>query len=1236
MNQLNYTGLDMSQPINQWQKAIESRDANEVARLLELRPEFANTKIMDRYRDGRLNPEDHHQEALDHVARTGHVEIAKLLVEAGANEQRIQGAFMIAEPNVAEFLLEHCDSPKPDVGLMAYIGKWEAMKFWFDRGYKPETQMLHDACCGRPSMRHFAKRNDSQGNWKERHRETVRVLIEAGVDVNEKTDSGNIKWGGAKPWRKNGETPLHIAATSHDVELIQMLLNAGADKTLKNDLDDTPCCWAIRYLAPPEVIKLLDFEGNTRRNPEFWWAAHQGKLDEVKEMIEAGADPNAYEENGMGTLLNFHPEVTKYLIEQGANPDLQRNENIIPVLVGVAGFNTECVKVMLEAGANPNIVSEHNNETALHHSVCGDRFEEVKALLDAGANPNERTHDKRKTFIGSSDGQCHGETCLHRAAGYGTLAVIKLLLENGAKFIKDADGLTPLDWAVKHNRENEIIALLEEVRTNGSGGNLARTSTSNLRFLPPDHPFIVAVREVDLAQVKKLIGEDKVLVNASVRGDISLTGKSWVDGKHVEVSEDSTDRAGPLHFAAFHGIDELAQVLIEMGADINASAAFGGKNEVAPVTLAAWEGNIETLKVILDAAKTANVELQLQPALFTALAHRSKEKADLLVEYGAQHDLFTAAMAGECDELERLIKASPDSINQKHPEYDRSPLEQALKVGQTRSAEILAANGAEVTLPSAAAMGRIAKVKAALADDAGVALRHYGSYPLLIWAIHQGQVEMVKLLFEYGADPNGSDRWGYSPLSHIANVVNEDGAAITDLFLAAGADVTKKSSGKTPIDWALENKNKFVHQRLIHHIENNVDLTQVQETFWKAVNDGDIATVKALLAEDASLASIRFPTHNRLFYLTDGYPLHVAARAGNWELAKVILEHGVDPDAKRDLEEIGEHRELGMPLHYAVENGNFGFANRLLDCGATPSGHPYCAMATIEQLFYQVQEVGVPELIVRRAFAKFLPDQEQLESQTVSKMIDANSPKPVKLFARMADLGGQLPFSALVRGGFHDLAIEIIGHCPEKEGTPHDYPNSTVLNNVFGSSRWFGYPELLRRVQDHENYTYSYESAIETIGVAIGSHNRDGDYSAYREIIVMQLEALKANGDLERAQADSNFQPLYHMATDFTWDNNYGYRAEIAKPESYVDLAELFVSWGLGVIEYRDPKSNHSPLSAVVNRGSHPGTATYARWLLENGADLRQSDPADVNPIAIAKAKGLDEIGELLKSYQQN
>jgi ankyrin repeat protein len=87
------------------------------------------------------------------------------------------------------------------------------------------------------------------------------------------------------------------------------------------------------------------------RNDELVEAACDGDLETVKRLIEGGADPNSVDKHGMGPLLNFYPEVTRYLLQHGADPDVQRNENIAPVIVGVCG-NFECLWLMVEAGAN--------------------------------------------------------------------------------------------------------------------------------------------------------------------------------------------------------------------------------------------------------------------------------------------------------------------------------------------------------------------------------------------------------------------------------------------------------------------------------------------------------------------------------------------------------------------------------------------------------------------------------------------------------------------------------------------------------------------------------------------------------------------------------------------------------------------------------------------------------------------------------------------------------------------
>ena len=344
-----------------------------------------------------------------------------------------------------------------------------------------------------------------------------------------------------------------------------------------------------------------------------------------------------------------------------------------------------------------------------------------------------------------------------------------------------------------------------------------------MKILDPRHDFIQSVREADLARVMQLIAEDDSLVNAQVRGDITLTGKTWTDDGQVDVGQDSSEHAGALHFAAFNGLNELAQLLIDQGADLHAQAEFGQKKGVTAVTLAAWQGNAETLSVMLralcDSALAANESRadQLQPALFSSLAHSSQDKVDLLIEHGAEYDIFTAAMAGDGVALRRLIAAAPDSVNRKHPEYDRTPLEQALTVGQMEMADLLVENGAEVTPISAAGMGLLDQLKTLFSEDKNAVTRWYGSYPLLIWAILGEQVDVVNFLLNQGADPNGGDRWGDTPLGHVANVKGKPGEQMVNVLVAAGADIHQQSRGDTPIERATKQGNNHVRLALKKH-----------------------------------------------------------------------------------------------------------------------------------------------------------------------------------------------------------------------------------------------------------------------------------------------------------------------------------------------------------------------------------------------------------------------------------
>lgn len=200
-------------------------------------------------------------------------------------------------------------------------------------------------------------------------------------------------------------------------------------------------------------------------------ASFAGDLDEVRRLLESGADPNATDEHGSGILLTFHPAVIEYLLSCGADPNIQTNENGASVLAGLAYVNKlECVRILLRAGADPNRGRDESGETPLHHALAKsepDRTPLVKLLLDHGADPNART----KPGIPSSnfwrDTRTRGETPLHRAAAFSPPETIKLLLAVGAdRALRDVNGDSPLGWASWHLRDRPIIDLLNP-ETNG-------------------------------------------------------------------------------------------------------------------------------------------------------------------------------------------------------------------------------------------------------------------------------------------------------------------------------------------------------------------------------------------------------------------------------------------------------------------------------------------------------------------------------------------------------------------------------------------------------------------------------------------------------------------------------------------------------------------------------------------------------------------------------------------------
>ena len=127
-------------------------------------------------------------------------------------------------------------------------------------------------------------------------------------------------------------------------------------------------------------------------------AALWNELEVVQGLLQAGADPNTKDSRWGLTALHVavkcgHLEVVKALIAAEANINQSGNDGETPLRSAAIHGKVEVVQALLEAGAEPNAKGDCWGLTALHEAVRRGYLEVVKALIAKGANINQPDND---------------------------------------------------------------------------------------------------------------------------------------------------------------------------------------------------------------------------------------------------------------------------------------------------------------------------------------------------------------------------------------------------------------------------------------------------------------------------------------------------------------------------------------------------------------------------------------------------------------------------------------------------------------------------------------------------------------------------------------------------------------------------------------------------------------------------------------------------------------------------
>jgi uncharacterized protein len=204
------------------------------------------------------------------------------------------------------------------------------------------------------------------------------------------------------------------------------------------------------------------------------------------------------------------------------------------------------------------------------------------------------------------------------------------------------------------------------------------------------------------------------------------------------------------------------------------------------------EGRTETVREILSADSTlvnARNESGLS-AILSATYRGRNDIARLLLDLGAQLDIFEAAATGTQDRLEQLLQQEP-GLKESWSNDGWTPLHLAVFFGRVNIAHFLLSKGVDINAASRT-NERVSPLHSALANPNNAAI--------------------AQLLIEHGADVNARQAQGYTPLHYAATYGLE---SIIRALLQRSADKTARNAdGKTAFDLAVEKGHTAVAELL--------------------------------------------------------------------------------------------------------------------------------------------------------------------------------------------------------------------------------------------------------------------------------------------------------------------------------------------------------------------------------------------------------------------------------------
>jgi len=332
------------------------------------------------------------------AVRQDNIKLVKILFEKGADpdmqnheaDTALLHTNVNSSPEIVKILLDNGANPNI-------------------RGHRGKTALLwHTIWCSSAIVKILLEQgadpdiHDDQGNtpliWATQRNNTklLKILLENGANINIKNHDGmtalDLALYGTQSCNNqaivdllkkatekvnsyistNGCTSLISAAKNNNLEMVQMLLNAGADKDIQ------------------------DKDGWTALH----WAAKNNSTYIIQRLLKKNANLDIQDNLGCTALIQAvrfnRSEIAQMLLDKGANPNIKTRNGWTVLHWAASSGNLKIVHMLLNKGADLNI-QDNKGHTAFNWAVKNKNQEIINLLIKA-----QKRADSTFSDIGSS------------------------------------------------------------------------------------------------------------------------------------------------------------------------------------------------------------------------------------------------------------------------------------------------------------------------------------------------------------------------------------------------------------------------------------------------------------------------------------------------------------------------------------------------------------------------------------------------------------------------------------------------------------------------------------------------------------------------------------------------------------------------------------------------------------------------------------------------------------------